>query len=463
MIWLVAYISSVIGALLTVIAMTMMRNAQQHSVGKIGWLGLILLSPPVGLLLFWWLGGRRVSAEHRTRTRIQLPKPDSGDANHASCDPIERMLAHRGLDGGTNSNRVELLDTPDRQRDALIRIVDRADTSLYVTTFILDEQAAASDLIDRMCDRARQGVRVRLLCDGFGSAHLSERTLNRIRDAGGRAERFKPLSRLSRLAYLSFRNHRKIAVADGGSCVLGGANLVDYELSEQREHPAWLDLSLLIEGPACTQLEAVFRSDWEFQSGEILPADEPAQIQDFTGENRSRVSVLPIGPDGPPAILEDFWHFVMQRADERIWICTPYFVPSPMAFRALKMACRRGLDVRVMVPSESDLRPIDYARYDYLRDLLGAGVLVLRYPHTVCHAKVGVIDNRIAVVGSPNFDLRSFFLNYETAVLLHDTPSIERVACWYEEIAHSCETGLEHRTQWRSAMSTVARVFASEL
>ncbi|MEZ6091949.1 MAG: phospholipase D-like domain-containing protein [Pirellulaceae bacterium] len=318
-------------------------------------------------------------------------------------------------------------------------------------------------MVDRMCEKAKQGVQVRLLCDGFGSFLASDAPLQRIIEAGGNARRFKPMSHLSRLAYLNFRNHRKLLVVDGKRAILGSANLVEEEMSPHETDDSWIDLSLEIEGPAVAHLQAVFCSDWNFVTAENLPPSKVAGCEPVEGENPpGRLTVLPIGPDAPHEIVDDFWLLGLAQA-ERVWICTPYFVPPPHAVRALELACRRGLDVRIMVPNSSDLAPVDYARYDFFDDLQQVGAKILRYPEKMVHAKVGVLDDFVAFVGSANFDVRSFFLNYELSVAIHDRPTVDAIAKWYEDLVPHCERGLETRSAWRSTIATVTRVFASEL
>ena len=190
------------------------------------------------------------------------------------------------------------------------------------------------------------------------------------------AIKFKRMSQLSRLAYLNFRNHRKLAVADGERAILGEANIVEDELADPPDKSAWVDLSLCIEGPAATQLQAVFCSDWNFETKEELPPSELEEGNVADPNNGSRLTVMPIGPDGADEILGDFWQFVIHQAKRRIWICTPYFVPQHQAMRSLEMACRRGIDVQILVPQVSDLRPVDYARADYFQDLVELGCKV---------------------------------------------------------------------------------------
>lgn len=461
MIWLVAYLSSVAGAFLTMIAMTIIRHRERHSVGKVGWMGLVLLSPPVGLLLFLWLGGRKISAEHESRDLVDMPQQRESDEQ--ADTPLERMLLSRGLCPPTDKNRVRLLSDVREVRQAFLDLIDSGQEAIYITTFILDDKQTSDLIIDRLCEKARAGVQVRLLVDGFGSFFVPEAQLQKLRDAGGRSVRFKAMSQLSRLAYLNFRNHRKLAVCDGQRAILGGANIVEDEMTDGDTEGTWIDLSLWIEGPAVPQLQAVFCSDWNFETEEELP---PAKLEDaeaIEGEQTSRLTVMPIGPDGPDEILDDFWQFAIHRAEHRIWICTPYCVPPDNAMRSLELACRRGVDVRIMVPQVSDLRPVDYARFDYFRDLVEFGGKVFRYPDGMVHAKLGIVDDMTALVGSANFDIRSFFLNYELSVVVHDQPTIARLSDWYANLAEKCDEGVTDQSTFRAAMATAVRLFASEL
>ncbi len=461
MLWIVAYLSSVLGAFITMLAMTIIRNEQRHSVGRIGWMGLILLSPPIGLILFLWLGGRKISAEHEQRTLVEMPTLPNAEKNPQ--DAFERLLLARNLCPPTTGNKIRILTDPPDVFAAFIELIESAEEAIYVMTFIMDEKQSGDAIIDRLCEKARSGVQVRLLVDGFGSFLLPEEQLQKVRDAGGRAHRFKSMTQIARLAYLNYRNHRKLAVADGKRAILGGANIVEGELSEGTDGEAWIDLSLWVEGAAATQMQAVFCSDWNFETNEGLP---PAELEKDDAEDPnegSRITVMPIGPDGPDEILDDFWQMGIHHATERIWIATPYFVPPPLAMRSLEIACRRGIDVRILVPQKSDLRPVDFARFDYFKDLIGFGCKVYRYPNRMVHAKIAIVDHDVALVGSANFDIRSFFLNYELSVLIHDKETIQKVSDWYEEVSRGCESGLTNQSRLRSAIATAVRLFADEL
>lgn len=467
MIYLVIYLSLVAGAVCTLVAMTVMRRSETHNVGKLGWLALVLLSPPLGLLLFLLFGGRKISAEHERRDCINLPSQAAASCGElGSISKLAQIGIARGLSPPSNANRLQLLDSPQQIHRHLFDVIDSAEHRLLVHSFILIDDQTGRQLIEKLCEKARNGVLVRLMVDGFGSFMFPAEQLQQVIDAGGKACKFKALNQLSRLAYLNFRNHRKLAVADGRRAVLGGANLVEYEVTTTPGEETWIDLSLRIDGPAAREIEAVFASDWKFTTGEAL--DLPA-IDGGGSENGSapsdsaRLQVIPIGPDSPEEIVDDLWLTAINRANERVWIVTPYFVPPPMAVRSLAMTARRGVDVRIIVPAASDMKAADYARVDYFRELEELGVKIFQQPHRVVHAKVLLVDDEVAYVGSANFDMRSFFLNYELIVAIFSSAKIAETASWIEELMENCDQGRKDDTWSRRFLGTAARVVADQL
>lgn len=471
MTYLYIYLGMVTGALCTLVAMTAMRRGEKHNVGKFGWLVLTLLSPPLGLLLFLIFGGRKVSAEHDERETIQFPEMSVAEADVESS--LAKIGVERGLPPLSEHNRLRFLDSPETIDEALFDLIDAAQQRLFVHTFILADDDIGDRIIDRLCERARSGVEVRLMVDGFGSFELSDDPLERVRDAGGKAARFKPMTKLSRFAYLNFRNHRKLIVADGDHALIGGANLVDTEITPLPDDETWIDYSLRIDGIFARQAEAVFLSDWNFVTEEGLEGSDTPHWQptgapsdnsdDPSHDDAATLQIVPVGPDGPTEILGDLWLTGINRAHHRVWIVTPYFVPPPMAMRSLAMAARRGVEVRIIVPHSSDMAPADYARLDYLHDLAKLDVEVLRHPSRMVHAKMLLLDDAVAYCGSANFDMRSFFLNYELVVGIFNEAKVREVADWFESLAEQCSTGPMDDTWTRRALGVLARMAAEEL
>lgn len=468
MVYLYLYLAMVVGSVCTIIAMTAMRRGAKHNVGKFGWLFLTLLTPPVGLILFLILGGKKISAEHDRRDMVQLP--ESGEDDSDIDNSIVDIGVARGLPHASQANRLQLLTTPQEMRKSLIELIESATDRLFLHSFILNDDVLGREIVDRLCAKAREGVTVRLMVDGFGSFPLPNEMLQQLRDAGGDATRFKPVKKLSRFAYLNFRNHRKLIVVDGARALLGGANFVDYEMTNDPDDETWIDYCLRIEGTCARQIEAVFLSDWNFTTNQGLE-DSSTQMTVSSGRSQigarrpdeTAVQLVPVGPDGPTEILDDLWLSAINRAEKRVWIVTPYFVPPPAAMRSLVMALRRGVVVRIIVPRSSDMAPADYARLDYLHDLEELGAEILQHPSKMVHAKMILIDEMVAYCGSANFDMRSCFLNYELIVGIFDGAKIGELADWYDGLAQHCETGPFDHTWWRRALGIATRMVAEEL
>ncbi len=456
------YLAMLVGALCTIVALTAMRRREKHNVGKFGWLLLLLVTPPIGLLLFLIFGGKKVSAEHENRDTVVLPEPDEHETDVVSS--LAEIATIRGLPKPSRNNRLEWVTTPQAMHQSLFKLIASAETRIFVHTFIMCDDKVGNRIVDLLCEKARAGVEVRLMVDGVGSMMLPDDLLDRVEEAGGQTTRFKPVSKFARFAYLNFRNHRKLAIADGDRAFLGGANFVEYEMTPHPDADTWIDYGLLVEGTAARQVEAVFVSDWCFTSDEAIDRTKTSKLKIAeSDENRATLQVLPVGPDGPREILDDVWLAAINRAKERVWIVTPYFVPPPMAMRSLAMAARRGVDVRIIYPSESDMPPADYARRDYVIDLHGLGAAIHRFPDKMVHAKMLLVDRDVVYAGSANFDMRSFFLNYELVIGIFDQSKIDEMADWFSSLEDRCVQGTLPDTWSRKFWGVITRIFGEEL
>ncbi len=462
MFYLYIYIAMLVGAFCTIIALTAMRRREKHNVGKFGWLLLVLFTPPIGLILFLIFSGKKVSAEHDNRETVVLPEPDDDEADAESS--LAKIASIRGLPRPSKNNHIDLLVTPESMYEALFELIASAEKRLFLHTFILIDDKVGNRIIDLLCKKARSGVEVRLMIDGFGSFHFADELLEKVASAGGHVTRFKPLTKLSRFAYLNFRNHRKYAVSDGNRAFVGGTNFVEYEMTPHPVDETWIDYALRIEGTSARQLEAIFLSDWEFATGDECErtVSEVPRISE-SDEGQATLQVIPVGPDGPKEILDDVWLTAINRAKDRVWIITPYFVPPPMAMRSIAMAVRRGVDVRIIFPNESDMAPADYARRDYVTDFQNLGGKLHRVPNKMIHAKLVLVDCEVAYVGSANFDMRSFFLNYELVIGIFSREKIDKAAGWFEMLAERCVDGPKEDTWRRKTLGVLTRVFGEEL
>jgi len=284
-------------------------------------------------------------------------------------------------------------------------------------------------IMARLMTRAKEGLEVRLLLDALGAFRMSRLALWRFRRAGGRYNWFLRVWPLLP-ARSNLRNHRKIYLFDDEWLIAGGRNLTTDYLGPTPRKSRWADLSFLLNGPAVKNYAEIFAADWNYANKDNIT---PAISAPTAGTGQAVMQVLPAGPDMAQDALYEFTLTTLYEAHQRLWIVTPYFVPDTTLAEALRIAAVRGVDVRIVVPDDSFERITDLARGPYLRDLSEAGAKVLLHKGMV-HSKVVLIDNRLAMVGSANFDQRSMFLNFEVMSLIYSQPEIAAVANYVESL-----------------------------
>jgi cardiolipin synthase len=193
----------------------------------------------------------------------------------------------------------------------------------------------------------------------------------------------------------------------------------------------WRDVAAVIEGPALPDLQSLFLDDWAFATEETLPAGDlfPPPVR-FEGgaPPPCALQIAASGPDREARPIYEGVFTAFAAARRRLWIETPYFVPDDGIGAALRNAALRGVDVRLIVPGTSDLRIVSLAGRSYFDEMMASGVRIHLYRPTNLHSKVFVVDDDVGVIGSPNVDMRSFFLNFELGVFLYDRPQIEALA-----------------------------------
>lgn len=428
-------VSIATSALVLLFAISLLR--QRRPTGNlIAWLLAIVLIPYLGIPLYLMFGGRKLKQAGRSKQLLiaQAVRANSGPAQ-------------------TSLQTVEWLDDGVLAYDCFLAQIRGAQRSIRIVTFVLADDDAGRPLVQALIERARQGVEVRLLIDDLLRFHAPRALLRELSAAGARVERFMPLLHWPFRGQNNLRNHRKIALFDGAQAIVGGMNLGHEYLGPTPDAQRWRDLSLLVSGAAVAELDAVFRADWEFACGERLPA--PA----LSPPGPIAVRVVPSGPDVESDPIYETELSAIFRAERRIWIATPYFVPDEVLLRALLIAVRRGVEVRVLTPARSNHPLSDFAAGSYLRDLSAAGVIIQRY-RPMLHAKALLVDESLCVVGSANFDMRSLFLNYEIALFLSGSAEAERLRQWFVASFGQCSLGPPRAGLLRGALDDLARLVA---
>ena len=393
---------------------------KREPIATLSWVLSLAALPWVGLLIYHFLGPQRIVRQQRRRSmsRRSLEPVLPGDlVTSDDCATVSHLAQTITHFAPSSAVDVKLLVGGEATYAALHEAIAGAKHHLHLEYYIFEPDQTGTPLRDALVTKAREGVRVRLLLDAVGSAKLSKSFLAPLVDAGVEVSWFHPVKlRWIWRPRINLRNHRKIVVVDGCVAFTGGINITDEE-NEAVNPKAFHDLHLRLEGSIVRWLQLAFLEDWHYATGTAL-RDE--KLWPEPREGTMLAHALPSGPDSVWESIHRVKVEAIHQADKRVWLVTPYFVPGEAARMALTSAAMRGLDVRVVVPARSDSILVSAAARSYYDELLASGVRVFEYQPRMLHSKALLVDDDTCVVGSANFDHRSFRLNFELSLLLHD-------------------------------------------
>ena len=378
----------------------------------------ILIPKSTAIILLLW-GGRKHSALARAKIAINAAAAKLGKPPETTGNQFKMMSDRHGQ---------EMLET-------LRQEIRHAKVRIHLSTYIFSADRTGKEIIELLTHKAREGVEVRLLLDALGSWGTPTRLGRRLTKAGGGIARFNPVIPMRGKGSANWRNHRKIAVFDGKIAIVGGQNIGLKYMGDVEKKDRFRDCSFRIAGPAAATIERVFIADW-CQATDTKPEAFAAILQAHpTPCGDVDVKVISSGPD---ALDDPLWeHYVrmIENAQNSLTVVTPYFVPDETIFRLLNVAARRGIKVRVLLPRKSDHLLLDFARRWYVRTLQEAGAEILFFRPEVLHAKLFIRDGEEAVIGSPNLDMRSLFLNYEIGVVVTTASALNEINGFVETLA----------------------------
>jgi cardiolipin synthase len=405
---------AIVVSILTYILTTRSAVERRPPSIAIAWvLGLIAL-PYLVLPLYLMFGRRKLRRRHATRLAGNAP------ATHWA----EELIDSFGLAGAADTCTRWHADGAEARR-ALFEIFDRAQIRLDVCTFMLSDDTFGHEVSERLLERVRAGVRVRLLIDGLGALRLPHSRLRALRRGGVETAIFSRLLARRTRGSRNLRNHRKMVIADDRCMWAGGRNLaVEYFTGEAGQGP-WRDLSFDLQGRITLAASRLFEADWCASGG--TPAETLAPGE-FTPCG-SRAQFLPSGPDQSEDTVQALLTAACFRAEQRVLAVTPYLLPDAALTGAIRLAARRGVRIDMCLPRVSNHVLADFARGRTMRVLADAGVHFHLLPQMV-HAKGIVFDSTLAVSGSPNLDSRSLLLNYESAFVFYGAGDVEWLANW---------------------------------
>lgn len=402
----------------------------------IAWCLLLMFMPVIGLLLYIVFG---MDSRHRRMIKDE-------DLNHfkgitevkqsediTTCvqghnKPLVIMLQKANRSYPLSGNNVEIMTDFITMSDRLVADIERAQHNINILFFKFEEDDAGRRIADALISKSKEGVQIRLIYDAAGNIMVPRRFYRRLRKHGIQVRGFIRIF----LPFLSrdynSRNHRKVVVIDGNVGYMGGMNIAQ-RYADGLKWGVWRDTHMRITGPAVSELQTSFLTDWKFTKGDDTDLDLMYPYNPPCGN-----TLMQIVSGG----AMDRWNIMMQAYMTAIagshryaYLQSPYFIPPEPLMRVLQNAALSGVDVRVMIPYRGDkgiLPP--WASRSYINDALAAGIKVYLYRKGYMHAKTLVIDDSMVSIGSTNIDFRGFEQDFEINAFMYD----ETLACQQRDI-----------------------------
>jgi cardiolipin synthase len=415
----------VVGILLAMRAILIARTPQS----AIAWASVLVIVPFLGIPLFLIFGESRFAGYTLAKASGSSPldKAFQSIIRHlegyratftGNFAEATRMAANLSRIPATNGNALKLLIDGDASFRAIFDAIDEARESVWVQFFIIHDDKLGRLLAQKLMAASKRGVQCRVLYDQVGSKKLPASWVGGLRREGVLVECFVTNRQFGRRFQINFRNHRKLVLVDARVAFVGGLNVGDEYLGISKRFGTWRDTHLRIEGPAVQGFLLSFLEDWNYVKHEVpefrLP---PPRI---SGEQSAVVFPIASGPAESWSICPAVYLSVINSATRRLWMASPYFVPSSPLFFAICHAAIRGVDVRIVLPQMADHLLPWLSSFTYYPKLREAGVKVWRYQEGFMHQKVLLADDDVAILGSINLDYRSFMLNFELSAAMQD-------------------------------------------
>ena len=398
----------------------------RNPIRSLAWVLALIFLPFAGLVLYLFFGrsmrGQRMISRHNKMELMSTMNPRKADLSTGDLDEAEKSLVKlaRNISSSiyTVNNGIRIFTTGAEKFQALKHDLENARESIYLQYYIFNDDNIGYEIADILIAKARQGLKVCVLYDHIGSFSSKNKFWRRMKEAGVMVHPFFRVNFPHLANRINWRNHRKLVVIDSAIGYIGGMNIADRYNRGAGKGAPWRDTHFRIEGDIMQSLLFSFIVDWNFleQPARIeFPKTKLTQLHNNLG-----MQLVTAGPMGQWDNLALIYMKAISMARKCIYIQTPYFLPTDALQHALEAAALSKIDVRIMIPRQSDSRMLQYASFSYVTQCLKAGIKVYLYNPGMLHAKGMIVDDRIVTAGSTNFDFRSFENNFECNLLIYD-------------------------------------------
>ncbi|GAA0352326.1 cardiolipin synthase [Alkalibacterium iburiense] len=460
---------------------TVFKEKERDIAAIWAWLLVISMLPGLGFVIYLFLG-RKISKEHifdiQSQERIgmsELVKAQKDLAETEDLDVPESQYVEKTFEMVrlfletneavlTKGNDVQIISDGEEKFKRLLEDIRNAEHHIHITYYIFRSDKIGTAIVEALEEKAKQGVEVKLLYDPVGARLLKKNFFDVLRKNGGQAEPFFGSRFFLINLRLNYRNHRKIVVIDGKVGYTGGFNVGDDYLGLYPEMGYWRDTHLRIEGNGVLTLQTRFLVDWNASVKNHNVQYDVMYFPFSPMKGQTDMQIVSSGPDNEIQSIKKGFIKMISMAKKSVIIQTPYFIPDEALMETIKIAILSGIDVKVMIPNKPDHPFIYRATLSYAEELVESGAEVYIYDAGFLHAKTIVIDSEILSVGTANFDIRSFKLNFEVNAFIYDRMLAKKqVDIFNEDVKQSyllTEEIISNYSLWEIFKQQFSRLFS---
>ncbi|NLC27815.1 MAG: phospholipase [Campylobacteraceae bacterium] len=456
--FLFSYLFYLFGGIVILITLLHMLHTRRPPASMIGWLLFMIIAPYIFVLFYYFFGVRKHSKAQEKNmlnaNRLEADLPSSSSPNNT-------LIHSHNIPLASKNNNLKLFTNSQVAYFEFVKALNEAKSSIDLSAYVVKYDDVTSVIFDILVQKAKEGVKVRFIIDALGSYRLYfwQKPLKKLREAGVDVHFFAPLFDFRNFTKLNLRYHRKIFIIDNSLVFSGGMNLSNEYMGASWEKDRWLDLMFKVKGDSVQDYMDIFNSDMAYVSQKKLEAPIVKQNE----EGSQLLQTLPSGPDVRGDILLEVILSSIYKAEKRIWIITPYFIPDESILQALKIASHKNIDIKIITPRKSNHPVADLARSSYIRNLYEYDIDVVLYEGKMIHAKALLFDDESLFLGSSNLDYRSLLLNYEIVTISYAKEHILHMEKWMKSLMCQPHSKLKSAGKMRRIFENSVRIFASQL
>ncbi|EJO5346037.1 cardiolipin synthase [Clostridium botulinum] len=465
----------IINIVISIILIAIERKKPEKT---IAWLLIFFIFPPLGLLLYIFLGRNWKKHKLHDTTNIdieQLVLEAMKKVKNKEYHSLIELLSKNSESPLFRDNSIKIFRDGNEKFQYLKEELLKAKQHIHLEYYIVKSDNLGNEIKDILIKKAKEGVEIRFIMDRVGSIGIKKSYIKELKNNGVDVVQYSyflaPLLRHIN-TQINYRNHRKIAVIDGKIGFIGGINIGDEYLGKSKLG-YWRDTHLMIKGDFVMGLQAVFMDDFatiKAVNDEMFTYGHNFKVY-FPKMHENDGKVMQLVKSGPDSEFQSIMQGVFKMitlAKEHIYITTPYFVPNDSIMNAIKVASLSGVDVRILFPGRYDHLVVYYASRTYLEELIKYGVKIYFYDKkSFIHAKTIMVDSQICTVGTANLDIRSFELNYEINAVIYDSETTENLEnIFFEDLKNSIriyKKDFKNKSLRGRIFEGIARIFSALL